>query len=902
MSIWNKFTGGLRAIVHRCHDEHDMDDELRAFIEASAERKMRSGMPEAEARRAARVEMGSMAAVKEEIRGAGWEACVESMWTDLRYSVRVLAKAPVFTSVVVLTLALGIGANTAIFSLIDSLLLKTLPVDKPEELVQVSDTTFTNPLWEQIRDRQDVFSGAFAWGSNQFNLSKGGMVQNADGLWVSGDAFRTLGLRPAAGRLLSTADDRRGCAALAVLSYGFWQSHYGAAAAAIGSAISLDGHPFEVIGVAPAGFFGMTVGSKFDVAVPVCAAEIFDLSTINAASTVPPRPKSRLDNRHWWWLHAVGRVKSGIGMARLKSRLAVLSPAIYGAVVPDDWDLKSQDNFRKRVLQPVSAATGLSDLRHDYEQPLHVLMGVVGLVLLIACANIASLLMARAAARGKEMAMRQALGASRLRLMRQLITECVLLSFSGAVLGLPLARWGDAALLFFLSSVRQQVFFDFTLDGRVLLFTAATATLTGLLFGVAPALRGTRTSLTSAIKVSHGAAGGLRTRFRLWIVASQVALSLVLLVTAGLLLRTFRNLATADLGFDANQVLLVNVNLFTAKVPPADYTPTYERLGAELRALPGVLSAARSMMTPLGDAEYNTEIISDILHPVVGDDNLVYFNFVDPAYFATLRTPLLAGRNISAADSATSSPVAVINQTLARQFFPGVNPVGRTFRPLGGARKRDPPVEVVGVVKDAKYESVREETFPTIFRPIAQFPESQAGNFEVRSALPVGVMMKAIQSAVAGVNRQIPVEVHTLAAQVDESMTRERVLAALSAFFGGLALLLAMIGLYGTLSYLVTQRRVEFGIRMALGATSRSILKLVMRDVAALLAGGIVSGIGLSLATTRLLGAMLFGVKPRDPATMAIGGALMAAVSLAAGLLAARRATRVDPMVALRQD
>jgi len=901
MSIWNKFTGGLRALLHKHDAEHDMDDELHGFLDASAERKMRSGMPEAEARRAARVEMGSVESVKDEIRGAGWEAAAESMWTDLRYSVRVLAKAPVFTSVVVLTLAFGIGANTAIFSLVDSLLLKTLPVDKPEELFQVTEYPLTNPLWEQIRDRLDVFSGAFAWGAGQFNLSKGGMVQNADGLWVSGDAFRTLGLRPAAGRLLSAADDRRGCAALAVLSYGFWQTHYGAAASAIGSTISLDGHPFEIVGVAPAGFFGMTVGRKFDVALPLCAADVFDLSMASAARTAP-RLKSRLDNRHMWWLHAIGRVKPGIGMSRLKSRLKALSPGIYGAVVPDDWDLKSQDNFRKRVLAPAPAATGLSDLRHDYEQPLHILMGVVGLVLIIACANIASLLMARAAARGKEMAMRKALGASRLRLMRQLITECLLLSFSGAVLGLLLARWGDATLLFFLSSLHQQVFFDFTLDARVLLFTAAAAMLTGLLFGVAPAFHGTAASLTSAIKASHAAAGGPRTQFRLWIVASQVALSLVLLVTAGLLLRTFRNLAITDIGFDANHVLLVNVNLFTAKIPQSDYTATYERLGAELRALPGVVSAARSIMTPLGDSEWNTEIISDTPHPVVGDDNLAYFNFVDPAYFATLRTPLLAGRDFTAADSAKSAPVAVINQTIARKFFPGVNPVGHTFRPLGGGRKPDPPVEVVGVVKDAKYESVREETFPTIFRPITQFPERQSDSFEVRSALPQSTMVKAIQNAVAGVNREIPVEIHTLAAQVDESLTRERVLAALSAFFGGLALLLAMIGLYGTLSYLVTQRRLEFGIRMALGATSRSILNLVMRNVAVMLTGDIVIGIGLSLATTRLLGALLFGVAPRDPATMAIGVALMSAVSLAAGLLAARRATKVDPMVALRQD
>jgi putative ABC transport system permease protein len=900
MPIWSKFFDGLRALIHRRAGEQDMDEELRAFLQASAERKMQAGMSAAEAHRAARAEMGSIEAVKEEIRAAVWESAAESLWTDIRYSVRVLAKAPLFTSMVMFTLALGIGANTAIFSLMNSLLLKALPVEKPEELIEVSGSApiraseygLTNPLWEQIRDRQDVFSGAFAWGSDQFNLARGGMTQNAGGLWVSGDFFRTLGLNPAAGRLLSPADDRRGCAALAVLSDGFWRSHYGAAASAIGSTISLDGHPFEVIGVAPAGFYGMTIGRKFDIAVPICSAEVFD------------GPKSRLDRRHWWWLHVAGRIKTGIGMERLKSRLAALSPAVYGSAVPGDWIAAWQDSFRKRVMRPLPLATGLSDLRQDYDEPLQVLMAVVGLVLLIACANIASLMMARAAARGKEMAMRLALGASRLRLMRQLIVECLVLSFAGAALGLLLARWGDTLLLHYLSGVHRQVFLDLTLDARVLIFTAGAAAITGLLFGIAPALRGTSVSFAGTIKENHAAAGGPRTGFRLWIVASQVALSLVLLVTAGLLLRSFRNLAAADIGFDPGHVLLVNVNLYTAKIPPSEYTATYDRIGAQLRGLPGVVSAARSMLTPLGHSEWNTDIHSDVPHLIAGENaNQVYFNFVDRYYFATLRTPLLAGRDFNGSDSAKSQPVAVINQTVARRFFPGVNPVGHSFRPEGAARVLGPPELVIGMVRDARYESMREEPVPTVFLPLAQTPlDDPADSFELRSALPQGAMRKAVESAIAAVNPEIPIEIHTLAAQVDESMTRERMLAALSAFFGGLALLLATLGVYGTLSYLVAQRRIEFGIRMALGATPRSILTLVMHNVAALLIGGILTGIGLSLATSRLLSALLFGIQARDAVTIAMSGALIATVSLAAGLLAARRATTVDPMVALRQE
>ena len=893
MPIWNRFSSGLRALVGRRKAEQDMDEELGAFLRASAERKMQCGMSAAEAQRAARVEMGSIESVKEEIRGEGWESAVEALWADVRYSVRILAKAPLFTGVVVLTLALGIGANTAIFSLMNSLLLKTLPVEKPEELVEISDSwisSLTNPLWEQIRDRQDVFSGVFAWGSETFDLARGGITQDADGFWVSGDLFRTLGLHPAAGRLLSASDDRRGCAALAVLSYGFWRSHYDAAASAIGSTISLDGHSFEVIGVAPEGFYGMTVGSKFDVAVPICATQVFDGSM------------SRLD-RYRWWLHAAGRARTGIGMARMKSTLAALSPAIYESTVPRDMDAADQDIYRKRMLVPAPLATGLSDLREDYEEPLRILLAVVGLVLLIACANIASLQMARAAARSKEMAMRQALGASRLRLMRQLIAECILLSFTGAALGLLFARWGDTLLVNYLSGVHRQVVLDFALDARVLIFTAGAATVTGLLFGIAPALRGTSVSLTSTIKDNHATEGAPRTRLRLWIVASQVAFSLVLLVTAGLLLRSFRNLATADMGFDPDHVLLVNVNLFTAKTPPSQYAATYDRIGAQLRVIPGVVSAARSMRTPLGDSEWNTAIDSDVAHPIIGDGNTAWFNFIDPGYFPTLHTPLLAGRNFNSSDTAKSQPVAVINQTLARNFFPGVNPIGHTFRVVGAARKLGPPVEVIGVAKDSRYESLREETFSTVFCPLTQSPlEDQRDSFEVRVALPQDALRKDIVNAVAAVNPEIPVEVHTLKAQVDESMTRERMLAALSAFFGGLALLMATIGLYGSLSYLVAQRRMEFGVRMALGATSRSILRLVMRSVATLLIGGIVTGIGLSLATSRLLSTLLFGIEARDPRTIAMSGALIAAVSLATGLLATRRATKVDPMVALREE
>ncbi len=887
MSLWTNLTGGLRILFRKRESEVEMDAELRDWLEAATAQRVRSGMSPLAARRSAMAEMGSIESVKEEIRATGWESAIEGFGRDVRFSVRLLKKAPFFTAVVILTLALGIGANTAIFSLIDAILLRSLPVRNPQELVEVSHTSFTNPLWEQVRNQQDVFSGAFAWSVDRFNLSPSGMVRYASGLWVSGDFFRTLGLQPAAGRLLTTADDQRGCANRAVLSYSYWQQHYGGTDAAIGSTISLDGHAFEVIGVAPAGFFGMDVGARFDIAVPLCASAAFD------------GPRSRLDGRSFWWLRVAARRKPGIGMAEVKARLATLSPTIFGAVVPPNWDVDSQNQFRKRTLVPVSADKGLSGLRIQYEQPLRVLMAVVGLVLLIASANIASLQMARAAARGREMAMRLALGASRLRLARQLMTECLLLSIAGALLGLWFARWGNTVLLRYLSTVHNTVFLDFSMDERVLGFTTAVAVVTALLFGVAPALWGTRTSLTMAIKETHASDRGIRGRLRLWIVGSQVALSLVLLVTAGLLLHSFRNLAILDLGFDRNHVLLVSV---TQPKSGNRAEAAYEEIENRFRTLPGVVSAARSWNTPLGNMEWNTNIDSDVPHPPQGDDALAYFNFVSDAYFGTLRMQLLAGRNFNQNDTASSTPVAVINETVARRFFPGLNPVGRTFRVEGEARKLEPPVQVVGVVKDAKYESVREDAFATVFRPLSQMSETGASHFEVRTPLSQTAMVDAIRRVVAAVNRDASIEIHALATQVDDSMSRERLLAALAAFFGALALVLAMIGLYGTLSYLVTQRRVEFGIRMALGAPAKSILGLVMRDVLLLLLGGIAAGTCLALAATRLLGSLLFGLRPHDSATLAMSAILLAAVSLSAGYLAARRAATLDPLAALRHD
>ena len=899
---WHTQFAKLRTLFARRKPASDLADEIRIHLAMEEQENLESGMSPDEAHYAALRRFGNVTLTDEGSTEMWKWLWLEQFVQDVRYGMAQLSRKPGFTAVAVLTLALGIGANTAIFSLIDAVVLRLLPVQKPDELVLVehynpnwgqASPSFTNTLWEQIRDQQDVFAGAFAWGSEGLDLARGGAVHLANTTWVNGGFFNALGLRPAAGRLIAASDDTRGCRAVAVLSYGFWQEHYAGASGAVGSTLSLNDHPFEVIGVGPTGFFGMDVGQKFDVAAPICATKVID------------GEHSRLDARSWWWLSVAGRVKPEISRAQLAARLKVLSPAIMAAAVPHTWSAGGQQNFMKQSLVADSAATGASQLRQQFDQPLQVLMGVVGLVLLIACANIASLMLARAAARHKEIAVRQALGASRGRLIRQLLTECLMLSVAGAVLGVLFARWGTSLLVRYISTARNSVFLDLSLDGRVLGFTAAIAALTAIVFGLLPALRSTRVSLTSAMKGTQALEleRPARLRSRRWIVASQVALSLVLLVAAGLLLRSFAKLATLDIGFDRSNVLMVTADLKTAKIPPEQQLATYDQIESRVSALPGVTSVGRSVMTPLSGGAWNNSIHTDWSKALTGDNVLAWFNFVSPGFFDALHMTLLAGRNFNSADTKTSATVAIVNQTLAHRFFPGLNPIGKRFRIDDSAGNQGPPVEVVGIVRDAKYESMRVEIHATAYFPATQVAEhSDVETFEVRTAIPPSSLTGPIQAGIASVNRQIPLDFHTLAELANDSMVQERLLALLSGFFGALALLLAMIGLYGTLSYLVTQRRTEFGVRMALGARPGSILRLVMSDVFAVLAAGIAAGLCISLVATRVLQQMLFGLGPRDAITMIAAATVLSIVALIAGYLPARRATRVDPMVALRYE
>jgi len=821
---------------------------------------------------------------------------------DLRYALRQLSKNPGFTAVAVLTLALGIGANTAIFSLIDAVLLRFLPVQRPQELVELrrsdrmrgDDATpsFTNPLWEQMRDKQNSFSGVFAWSTDRFDLAQSGAVQYVNGVFTSGSYFSTLGVRPALGRLFSPADDQRGCVATAVLGYSFWQEHFSGASTAIGSTLLLNRHAFEVIGVSSPGFYGLDVGNKFDIAIPICSVAAFD---------------GRLDMRSFWWLRIAGRVKPGVDAAQLKAELTVLAPKVFGGAVPGHWDAAAQQGFRENLLVSVPAARGVSDLRETFGQPLEILMASVGLVLLIGCTNLASLTFARAASRRKEIAIRKALGASRARLVRQLLTECLFLSSTGTLLAILLAQWGALLLVHFISSVQNRVFLDLSVDWRVLSFAAAIGGFTAVLFGAFPAVRSAGVPLAAAIKGSRVEVSRPRilARSGKWVVASQMTFSLVLLVVAGLFLRNLVKLVKLDIGFDRKNVLLVDANVKMANVPSASRLALYDELEGRLRAIPGVVSVGRSVRTPVSQFEWNEGVEVDAANPPQGPDSLVYFNFVSPGYFPTLRTPLVAGRNFEESDTKNALPVAIVNETFARKFLPGVNPVGRSFRRRGDKPSAPAPsIQIVGLVKDSKYESVREDTPSQAFMPASQIDAGQDDGefFEVRTHARLRSLMREIEHVIGESNKAIALDFQSLDEQVDDSLVQERLLATLSSFFGCLALLLAMIGLYGAISYMVAQRRAEFGVRLALGALPESILRLVMRDVALILITGLLPGVAMTLLTVRLLRNLLFGLSAHDPVTLVGAMAVLAAVALAAGFIPARRAAKVDPMVALRYE
>jgi putative ABC transport system permease protein len=907
MSLFRNFAIGLRSLFRKKQVDRELDEELGAYLEMEAAEKMRQGISRKDALREVRLERGSLEVTKEIVRTVGWEFFVETLWKDLYHTVRLLRRSPIFTSVAILSLALGIGANTAIFQLIDAVRLRSLPVKDPSQLVtvQLADKTgirghqttgysvLTNAIWEKLRDNQDIFSGMAAWNSNNFGLTPGGEVRLAQGLFVSGDFFRVLGVQPLMGRIFTAADDRRGCGLPgAVISYTFWQRELGGDPAPIGRKLTLNDHPTEIIGVTPPGFFGVEVGSSYDVAVPICSQAILWSEG------------TWLDEGSVWWLNVVGRLKPGATREQANSQLAVISPQIFQATLPSNYPAVNVKDYLKFKLTTVPAGSGVSWLRNEYSDSLSLLLGTAGLVLLIACANLANLMLARATARTQEFSVRLALGAPRSRLIRQLMTESVLLALLGGALGMFLARNLSQFLVASLGTEGDPLFLDLRPEWRVLAFTLGLATLTCLLFGLAPGLRASRISPSEAFRTNSRTVASDRRQFglRQLLVVSQVALSFVLVFGALLFAGSLRNLLTIDAGFLQQGVLVTDLDLFRRlNVPYAGRAAFKRDLLERVRALPGVVSAGEVEILPLSGGSTSNAVWIEGSNRTSGLESR--FNSISGGYFKAMGIALLAGRDFNDADTVSSRKAAIVNRSFVRNLGLGSNPVGRTFRREATPTEPEQSFEIVGVVADTKYSTLREEFSPIAFLCAAQDVQPDpSAEVVIRSTAPMSETVSDVRSLVAQVSPLITIGFHPFETTVQEGLMRERLMARLSGFFGLLATLMAALGLYGVMSYLVARRTNEIGIRMALGAQRRDVLFLVLRNAALLLASGLVVGAVLSVALAQTARAMLFGLKPTDPVVLlaTVGG--LAVIALMASLLPALRALSVDPLVALRYE
>ena len=875
--------------------ERQLASELQFHLEERIAALRQAGLSPAQAERQARQELGGLDQAKEACRDARGTLWVESTLQDLRYSARGLRKTPAFTVAAIATLALGIGANTAIFQLLDAVRLRTLPVPDPQRLAQIqigSDHPFgishhpdnlSYPLLQQIRDRQQAFSGIAAWdsASGVERIGRDAEVRRVPVLRVNGEFFAALGVSPAAGRLFRADDDLRGCAAPpVVLGYAFWQSEFGGRLSAIGSRLVVQDHPLEIIGVTPPGFSGPEVGPRFDLALPLCARTLLDHGNT-----------AYFDRRDVFWLDVIGRLNPGWTLARASAHLQAISAGIMQATEPGGYGRASLDRYLRFRLAALPAATGVSRLREEYDRSLWLLLGLTGLVLLIACANLANLMLARSGAREREFALRLALGAGRGCLVRQALTESLLLAAVGAALGLGLAAALSRAIVHALSPAGA-LHLDLALDGRMLLFTAAVASATCILLGIVPALRSARVQPASAIK-SGGrgiATGHARLGFQRLLVVVQVAVSLMLVAGAFLFVASFRRLVTMDPGFRAAGVLQATFDL-------PRQMPLFGQLLEEVRATPQVESAAATTNFLIASGSWSLGIRTP------GATAESKFTWVTPGYFPTIGTPVLAGREFTANDTESSPKVAVVNQLFAARYFPAADALGKTFRTLAEPNYPAAEYQIVGIVRNTRYFSLQDAEPAMAYGPLAQYPPGVAGEMIfIRASAPLAGVEAAVRRRISAWRPGTPMQFHVFAQTIADTLTRERLLAALSGFFGALAALLATIGLYGVLAYRAVRRRNEIGIRVALGATRSQIAGLVLREAALLVALGLAIGITGSLAAARVAESLVYGIAPRDPlrllaAALALGGA-----AAAGSLLPARRAARLDPMAALRDE
>jgi predicted permease len=903
----------LRALFRRSTVEHDIDDELRFHVEQHVAASMARGLDRAEAVRQAQLAFGGLDQIKEEYRDALGVRVVDELWRDLRLAVRSLAAAPIVSIVAGLSLALGIGANTAIFSIVNTLILRALPgVAEPARLVTLasgntgfglsnsSDPRWSYGFWKAIEARADAFDGAFAWSAARFNLSTNGEAQPVDGLYASSGFFKTLGVPAIAGRTFTSDDDAPGGGAVAVISYGFWQRRFAGSAQAIGSPLTIDRVPFTIVGVAAPGFIGTEVGRSFDVAVSLGAE-----SLVRGSQTFLKPP---YDTFNYWLLVAL-RLKPGQSVDAATAALRAVQPQIREAARPQLPQVRPFE-FLNEPFTVSSIGTGVSPLRRAYQRPLLAILLIVGLVLFVACANIANLQAAKATARRHELSVRRALGATPWQLVRQLLVENLLLASAGALAGLLIAAWGSRLLVAQLSTQSSAIALELPLDWRVLAFTMTVTVTCAIVFGIAPAFLAARVAPIDAIKAQgRGIMDRNRAGLSGSLVVLQVALSLVLVVFAQLFVGTFQRLASTPLGFDRHRVLVTRVETAQAPIAPADRGPFFHRLVAAVSAVPGVEHAAASQWTPIDLSNYFAFVRVPGAPPEPAGDRIsAKYNFVTPGWFAAYGIPLRAGRDFDDHDVKGARPVLVVNDTFARRFLPD-GALEHTVNLTLGQREEFAlgAKTIVGVVGDSIYMSLRQPPPPTMYMAMAQWdfpiPLSAGINISIRAAAgPPSALAPQVTAALTGIEKNLTVRSRSLDVQVDDSYRQERIVAMLSGSFAALALLLAGLGLYGVTAYAVVRRRTEIGIRIALGAVPASVIRLVVARVVTLVGVGAIAGIVVSLWLSRFVAALLYGLGPRDPIALVEAVVLLAAVAVVAASVPAKRAAGIDPAAVLRES
>jgi predicted permease len=881
-----------RNLVHRKTADADLDEELRAAFDLFVDEQIAAGVTPEEARRLATIRLGRVAAIKTEVVQSRSGAGLDTFWHDVTFGARLLRRNLLFAVTAIVSLGLGIGATTTIFSLVNALMLRHVEVVEPRQLFELWRTTqfgrgtaFSYPAYERLRNENSVFTGVLA-------LSKSTVAGQASsgaapaGRFVSGNFFEVLGLTPRAGRLLSADDDRTdGQPTVTVISHRFWQREFGGSVEALGQTVRVDPVSFTIIGIAPAGFDDLVVGRPADFFIPMASEPL-----VRRNSVLRSPPSS--------WIGVVGRLKPQVTSAAAHANLEPIFARFMTDLSANVKDGEARQRLRAQRVFIESASAGVSDLRRDYARPLLLLMAAVSLVLVIACLNVVNLLLARGVARGREIALRLAIGASRGRVSRQLLTESALLGVAGAALGLIVAAWGAPLILRLVTQGGAPVDLDVTPDARVLFFTAAAAILAALLAGVFPALRTARADITPSFGAGPRALSTSResTRWGQALVAGQVALALLLVAGATLLAATLQNMKSVHPGFDAEPVVLLTVDPGRVGYTGERRVQYFRDLLAAMRALPGIRAASLSSITPMsgGGIDQPITIEGRPREPGV----MVLANRMSEGFFATMAIPMMLGRDFVPQDAARANAVAVVNDALAKRYFRNENPIGRRFM-LSGPQ----PLEIVGVVANSKYYSVRDADAPTVYLYAADSGESGGMTLSVRTSGDPLAVASAIRERVQSVAAAVPVsQPRTLSSQVDRTLRTERLIAWLLGAFAVLALVLASVGLYGVLGYSVARRTSEIGLRLALGATRAAVLRSVLRQSVVVVAIGSAVGVPASLLLSRPLAGLLYGVTPSDPAVLAGATGCLFIVAVMAAAVPAWRAARVDPLIALRHE